>query len=926
MKLKFLTILFLFFLTTVNAQREAANWYFGSGAGLDFNSGTPVVLTNGRLDTQEGCATMSDINGNLLFYTDGSIVYNRNHSIMPNGSGLLGHSSSTQSAIIVPNPTNNSIYYIFTVDEPNPRNADSNPLNDKDDGVIDGLNYSEINMNLDNNFGDINPRKKNIPLITYNSNNSEENAFKCSEKITAIQHADGNSFWVITFFNNTFYSFRITSHGVNNNPVKSTVSTKIPIGGYLINAIGYLKSSPNGKKLAIANMSNRPTRERNPKTNLIVRNTGKVLLYDFNNETGKVSNENLLISGDNPYGVEFSSQSKKLYVTVNHFEPTSDNVAGSSLYQFDLKASNISKSKKLIIKNNNAAGALQLAIDGKIYRAGFTSSNRNYLSVINLPEKNGTACDFSYNKIYLKGKIVNLGLPPFIQSLFLFNFKYEFTCFGDTTHFFLTSLEPFDSLTWDFGDGVFSKDKDAYHEYKSPGTYTVSLTKTIGGVMQEPLTKQVVIKNKPNISTNTFEFVACDSYDNNPNDGLATFNLENSINDLTLNKPEDYLVYFYLNENDAETDVFNQNSLPLVYTSVTPDQQIIAKIRYIDSDCYSLGKIKLTAVTSSLLTTDDMVGCELENNLAEFHLNDKTSEIISSLNLPSTIKISYFETIEDASNETNPLNEDYISSEKTIYFKASNNGVCYGSGNFNLKINYFPLEPFEETLNICENNFPITIKAPIPIDKKDDYNYQWSNGSTSYSISRETQEIISVTITDKLYSCQKQITYTIKKVTSPNLNNIDVNINNNTILIHVSEDNENLYALDNAYGNYQMAYLFTNVQPGTHTIYAKNKFNCGISSRKVFLLGFPKFFTPNNDGLNDEWGIKGLDFQNFTFSKVDIFNRFGKHIATIAPNSNWNGFYNGRSLESTDYWFSIEITDSNNLSKTYKGHFSLIRK
>ena len=98
----------------VFAQNEGNIWYFGENAGLDFNSGVPVVLTDGQLVTQEGCASIADNNGDLLFYTDGMTVYNKQHTIMPNGYGLLGNNSSTQSAIIVKQPGSASIYYIFT--------------------------------------------------------------------------------------------------------------------------------------------------------------------------------------------------------------------------------------------------------------------------------------------------------------------------------------------------------------------------------------------------------------------------------------------------------------------------------------------------------------------------------------------------------------------------------------------------------------------------------------------------------------------------------------------------------------------------------------------------------------------------------------------------------------------------------------------
>ena len=106
-------ILFLFSLVC-EAQRENNIWYFGDKAGLDFNSGNPVNLTDGAINTIEGCASISNPSGQLLFYTDGIKVWNRNHQIMPNGADLSGNSSSTQSGIIVPKPNSNTIYYLFT--------------------------------------------------------------------------------------------------------------------------------------------------------------------------------------------------------------------------------------------------------------------------------------------------------------------------------------------------------------------------------------------------------------------------------------------------------------------------------------------------------------------------------------------------------------------------------------------------------------------------------------------------------------------------------------------------------------------------------------------------------------------------------------------------------------------------------------------
>ena len=188
------------------AQNEASNWYFGENSGIKFNVFTGGVspLTDGNINTREGCASISNSNGQLLFYTDGTTVYNSDHNIMANGTDLLGDESSTQSAIVVPKPNDPDIYYIFTVGS---------------NQTATGLNYSIVDITANGGLGEV--KSKNTNLL-----------FQSAEKISAVvKNCDTKSIWVITLANangignsnfNTFFAYEINTLGVYPAPVKST--------------------------------------------------------------------------------------------------------------------------------------------------------------------------------------------------------------------------------------------------------------------------------------------------------------------------------------------------------------------------------------------------------------------------------------------------------------------------------------------------------------------------------------------------------------------------------------------------------------------------------------------------------------------------------------------------------------------------------
>ena len=188
MKNKFYILtLFIFFSAKTIAQQQAYHWYFGNQGGLDFSSGSAVAVNNGALITEEGCSSISDAAGNLLFYTNGVNVYNKLHQLMPNGTGLLGHISSTQSALIVQKPGTTDRYFIFTSDA----GEYVAPPND-------GVHYSEVDMNLSSGNGDIVAATKNTPLLS-----------TATEKLCGTLHSNGTDIWIMAHGWNDGHVLRI---------------------------------------------------------------------------------------------------------------------------------------------------------------------------------------------------------------------------------------------------------------------------------------------------------------------------------------------------------------------------------------------------------------------------------------------------------------------------------------------------------------------------------------------------------------------------------------------------------------------------------------------------------------------------------------------------------------------------------------------
>ncbi|HSN47797.1 MAG TPA: T9SS type B sorting domain-containing protein, partial [Flavobacterium sp.] len=130
------------------------------------------------------------------------------------------------------------------------------------------------------------------------------------------------------------------------------------------------------------------------------------------------------------------------------------------------------------------------------------------------------------------------------------------------------------------------------------------------------------------------------------------------------------------------------------------------------------------------------------------------------------------------------------------------------------------------------------------------------------------------------------------------------------------------YSLDEPTGFFQDSNILTNVPAGIHVVYIRDKNGCGTVSKTEAVVGLPKFFTPNNDGYNDYWNVKGVNANFNTNSIIYIFDRYGKLLKQISPTSlGWDGTFNGNPMPGDDYWYTLKLEDG----REAKGHFSLKR-
>ncbi len=421
------------------SQRQADRWYFGRKCGLDFSTGEPVVRYDGLIDKAFiGCGTICDSLSNLLFYHSHGPIYTSQHTIMENSENFDQWGNGTQNGLIVPWPESDSLYFVFKIDKYDIPGGPS------------GLFYNVVDISKNNGLGAV--IEKDILL---------QDASGVTDILTAVLHKNKRDIWIITrdLRRNEYVVFLITPDGINENAVLS----EAPHVSEQSARDAYMKLSYNKKYLLI---------------------TYKDYMYDrveisrFNSETGEVEWLNNHENDWSPIGLEFSPDSKFVYIS---YVVDTDSIL---IRQYDMQyiEDPLLFSNSAFNIGGNIGRALQLATDGKIYcltRQDYLNiSTNNIIGVIHKPWELGLDCEYQESAINMAPGVTSGAIPNILLD-YLYRFDFDGICEGELFQF-TSFFNPVPStIYWTFNDPLsgsnHSNELNPTHIFSNGGSYEVEV-------------------------------------------------------------------------------------------------------------------------------------------------------------------------------------------------------------------------------------------------------------------------------------------------------------------------------------------------------------------------------------------------------------------------------------------------------------------
>ncbi|CAL2093853.1 choice-of-anchor L domain-containing protein [Tenacibaculum sp. 190524A05c] len=471
---------------------------------------------------------------------------------------------------------------------------------------------------------------------------------------------------------------------------------------------------------------------------------------------------------------------------------------------------------------------------------------------------------------------------------------------------------------------------------------------------------QLIVHPLPVIANNPALINQCDT----DSDLSTSINLTQAEISISANHTNETFKY-YPTEADAIANTA-EITTPITHTASDGDSVWVRTIS--NQGCFRISRLDITisfagdvAYNQEFTSCDDFLdadGNDTINNddrdgISNFDISPAIDAIRNLFDpaIRNDLDILFFETTADRDavinqipDPTNYRNTNIpATTQQSIFVKIVNriNNDCTGLGEFFIRV--LPLPEFDVTTPqiVCLNN-PSFIEAETPDGT---YTYEWRrNGTLDTSSTSETLNITQggtyeVTAINTTTLCRRTRRIIVNESIIATLAEDDVTIiddsANNTITIDNGNNNLGIgdyeFALQDENSvivrDFQDTPMFENLSGGVYTILVRDKNGCGVAQLEVSVLEFPKYFTPNGDGVNDLWAVKGASTTFYPQSSIHIFDRYGNPITEIAiDGQGWDGLYNGKILPSNDYWFNIQLTDRNGATISRKGHFSLLRK
>ena len=427
------------------------------------------------------------------------------------------------------------------------------------------------------------------------------------------------------------------------------------------------------------------------------------------------------------------------------------------------------------------------------------------------------------------------------------------------------------------------------------------------------------------------------------NDGIFTFNTSSLESDLLKGQTNVTVTYFDQANNPLKdvngvsiTSPFPANftttsqTIKAVVTNNTPqlclDEVAITFIVDVSPQAFSVPSTLTTACDDEL----DPI-----NQDGKFAFDTSTFET-TILGGQTGMIVKYY----DQNNVLlpSPLPNPFLTNTQNITVNVQNplNTICSASTTLNFVVNPIPnidlnLDGLDNEL-VCQNipSFFITLNAGITDGSPTiDYDYIWTKDGQIVGANSPTLDVNSVgDYTVEVINnsgCSRIRTITVTASNIATITSIDVVdlTDVNTVTVNVTGPGKYEYSIDEPNGFWQDSNFFNNVPAGVHVVYINDKNGCGPVHQEIVIVGVPKFFTPNGDGYNDYWSVKGVNQTFNSKSIIYIFDRYGKLLKQWVPslNQGWDGTFNGVPLPADDYWFTLKLEDG----REAKGHFSLKR-